>query len=195
MRGTVTTQRNWWCLLGLRPFWRRTCISTLCPWWTNKCLALPRTCLHWCPVVYICYRSRPTAFPFPTNSIWNILCSSPTNILLRMLRCRLEQRRGRPRPVITADCVPTFCIQQHRPVCFRSRHKQITQQNFNSKNQWSEWTQLSNQKPVQGLLLTFHCCATMLCCVLWIVTCWLYLSPIDVFVFYHVYCTSVPFIL
>ena len=30
-----------------------------------------------------------------------------------------------------------------------------------------------NQKPVQGLLLTFHCWATMLCCVLlWIATCY-----------------------
>ena len=53
--------------------------------------------------------------------------------------------------------------------------------------------QLSNQKPVQGLLLTFHCCATMLCCALLFVTCCL--SPIEMFVFYHVYCTSVPFIL
>jgi len=33
-------------------------------------------------------------------------------------------------------------------------------------------TRLSNQKPVQGLLLTFHCWATMLCCVLWTVTCY-----------------------
>ena len=28
------------------------------------------------------------------------------------------------------------------------------------------------QKPVQGLLLTFHCWATMLCCVLWNLTCY-----------------------
>jgi len=54
------------------------------------------------------------------------------------------------------------------------------------------YLQLLNQKPVQWLLLTFHCCATMLCCVLLIVTCWLYLSLIDMFAFYHVYRTSGP---
>ena len=77
------------------------------------------------------FTSAVAVGPQPSRSPQkNILCSSPTNILLRMLRFRLEQRRGRPRPVITADCVPTFCIQQHRPVCFRSQHKQYARPNY-----------------------------------------------------------------